>query len=87
MSLIPSGELKVSRGGGYIPPPPTVSMSLIPSGELKEELPQLPAIRKVSINESNSLRGVERYKTPGPLTLPPCLVSMSLIPSGELKAM
>ena len=60
MSLIPSGELKVKLIIRSIVSH-KVSMSLIPSGELKVAIAppgKVPLVR--SINESNSLRGVER---------------------------
>ena len=61
-------------------------MSLIPSGELKGLKGRHFVACCFSINESNSLRGVEspgciRGRNRGYLR-----VSMSLIPSGELKA-
>jgi len=84
MSLIPSGELKVTQPMSIITGGPGVSMSLIPSGELKGALLGQSGRSSKCINESNSLRGVERgqstRKPPGEIT-----VSMSLIPSGELK--
>jgi len=61
MSLIPSGELKVQplglTGAGV---KYQVSMSLIPSGELKGIFRSIFHTGGLSINESNSLRGVER---------------------------
>jgi len=63
MSLIPSGELKDYRHGGLNHPAPKVSMSLIPSGELKASCSSLRVVRYTCINESNSLRGVERLET------------------------
>jgi len=60
-------------------------MSLIPSGELKDNSSGLFSIGvPVSINESNSLRGVERRGAKKPRS-GLRMVSMSLIPSGELK--
>jgi len=61
-------------------------MSLIPSGELKGDKPQQHKITIGSINESNSLRGVESiFRAEAYCRL--LSVSMSLIPSGELKGM
>ena len=62
-------------------------MSLIPSGELKGDVGHRSDLPPVlgSINESNSLRGVERIcpvVDDHQIAIP---VSMSLIPSGELK--
>jgi len=60
MSLIPSGELKgvVQDSGPAIRV--IVSMSLIPSGELKGSCSYFFRWLDRRINESNSLRGVER---------------------------
>jgi len=61
MSLIPSGELKVQLFNDREFTNPLVSMSLIPSGELKVKLPWKSLTNTICcINESNSLRGVER---------------------------
>ena len=60
MSLIPSGELKASSGVDNLVTNNDVSMSLIPSGELKVVGCYLPQLVLYRINESNSLRGVER---------------------------
>mgnify|MGYP001079046034 CR=1 FL=1 len=87
MSLIPSGELKVKTVDGT-EAQLAVSMSLIPSGELKvpchgwhsSQAPQC-------INESNSLRGVERVFDADRNQVELWAVSMSLIPSGELKVL
>jgi len=59
-------------------------MSLIPSGELKEHHGVLNVPEHESINESNSLRGVESFMV-FLLSRGFFEVSMSLIPSGELK--
>ena len=58
-------------------------MSLIPSGELKATPRALRTLLNC-INESNSLRGVERLNLKAEMARRR-LVSMSLIPSGELK--
>jgi len=60
MSLIPSGELKVVQVVVAEVTDDGVSMSLIPSGELKEGHKENKGRKGLSINESNSLRGVER---------------------------
>jgi len=61
MSLIPSGELKEGTLNPADKMKVAVSMSLIPSGELKAHYaPAEPLYQIVGINESNSLRGVER---------------------------
>jgi len=84
MSLIPSGELKVSFPPDFILASAGINESNSLRGVESDYSRTVTKGNKPSINESNSLRGVESASIVlGFLFV--IGVSMSLIPSGELK--